>query len=308
MNVTRCVLPDAPIELIDRLAGYYFFSSTAFAKLWESMGGKPVYWVVEGNGRTIAILPGVEFGTKMFRRFQTMPNGCYGQILYNDLAETSREAVSACMISRIRNEKYAKIFINDFHSTCADAPGYNVQGCSTYVVDISSPDWQPPDSKLRQQIHKAEKEGIEIVPFSPTRHISGFMQLVTLHEERRKVKSLYNLPFFETLADSSLKDDRVQWVWCESDNKPVASSIFIREGNSILHWQMYYDESLSHLQATKLIPYWVARESAKKGTMFLNLGASPPEAEGIEQYKSKWGGEVFHYNCYVHKTLLGRFW
>lgn len=308
MNVNRYEFQNAPLELIDRLAGNYFFSSTAFSKLWISMGGKPVYWVAERNGEIIAILPGVEFGAGFFRRFQSMPNGCYGKILYNEQSDHSREGINTAITNRIRKEGYTKVFLNDFHSTINAVSGYDVQQFETLLVDISSPGWEPPDSKLRQQIHKAEKAGIEIVPFSPTKHMTGFMPLVQLHETRRNTKSRYTRAFFEALADIAIKDDRVIWVWCEFNNRPVASSIFVREGNTILHWQIYYDESMSQLQATKLIPHRVARDSAGSGIKFLNLGASPLEAEGAEQYKSKWGGEVFHYNCYTYKNLLGRLW
>jgi lipid II:glycine glycyltransferase (peptidoglycan interpeptide bridge formation enzyme) len=129
-----------------------------------------------------------------------------------------------------------------------------------------------------------------------------------LHEIRRNTNSRCTQVFFKALAQLALTDDRIKWVWCQHENKPVASSIFFREGISILHWQMYYDESMSHLQATKLIPYLAAKQAARQGIEFLNLGASPPGAGGAEFYKSKWGGEIFNYNTYVYKSFLGRFW
>lgn len=308
MKIVRCELKNAPVELIDRLAGNYFFSSTAFAKLWESMGGRPVYWLAEEGGKVLAVLPGVEFGHGSLRRFQAMPNGCYGRVLhvemnYEDVILFSGE------IARIqRSWGYAKVIINDFYKSFANLQKFDIEEYSTHLVNISAPDWQPPDSKLRQQIHKAEKEGLEIMPFNASGHLTDFMKLVELHEMRRKTKSRYTRAFFNALAKLALTDDRIQWVWCEHDKKPVESSIFFREGNSLIHWQMYYDEAMSHLQATKLIPYQIAKEAQKSGITNLNLGASPPEAEGAEFYKSKWGGELYTYNCYVHKNLLGRLW
>jgi len=308
MNVKRCEFPEAPIELIERLAGNYFFSSTAFAKLWKSMGGKPVYWLAEENGQVIAILPGVEFGKGILRRFQSMPNGCYGQILYNDKSQNNRDEISKLLMGQIREAGYTRIFLNDFYNTMVNPQQFEQERATTYIVDISSPQWQPPDSKLRQQIHKAEKEGLNIEPFNASRHMTGFKNLVKLHEMRRDTKSRYSQAFFEALAKLPVKDDRIQWVWCEHDAKPVASSIFFREGNSILHWQMYYDEVMSQFQATKYIPYQIAKQAQKEGITILNLGASPPDAEGVEFYKSKWGGETFNYNSYIYKSFLGRLW
>ncbi len=308
MNVKRCEFSDAPIEFIDQLAGNYFFSSPSFAKLWNSMHGRPVCWLAEERGSVLAVLPGVEFGRGSLRRFQAMPNGCYGRILFA-VGEASRQSeIAASMVGRIIAERYVKAFITDFHKTILNSGGFEIEEYTVFMVDISSMDWEPPDSKLRQQIHKAQREGLQMEQFEASRHMNDFMNLVGLHEKRRNTKSRYNRNFFEALAELSVRDERVQWVWCEHEGRPAASSIFFREGDSIIHWQMYYDEGLSYLQATKLIPYQIAKEARKLGITNLNLGASPPEAEGAEFYKSKWGGEPYVYNCYFHKNLLGKLW
>lgn len=307
MNVRRIEFSDAPLEAIDRLAGDHFFSSTSFARLWQKMAGNPVYWVLEESSKTLAILPGVEFGKKPLRRLQAAPNGCYGKILYDDKSLLENK-ISEALINRIGHAGYCKIFLNDFYNTMIQTDNFDKESVMTHLVNISSADWQPPDSKLRQQIHKAEKEGVQMEPFKASRHMKGFMNLVKLHERRRNTKCQYTQAFFEALADVSVKDDRVHWVWCEHEAQAVASSIFLRQGNAILHWQMYYDEAMAHLQATKLIPYMVAKQAAQRGNKLLNLGASPPGAEGAEFYKSKWGGKFYNYNCYVYKSFLGRLW
>jgi hypothetical protein len=308
MNVKRCEFSDAPIDLIDRLAGNCFFSSTTFASLWGSLGGTPVYWIAEAGEKIVSILPGVEFGRKMLRSFQSMPNGCYARFLYAQAKHDDSIAYPKQIVDFLTRAGYAKVYINDFYNSLDNSCNYGVEQCATYLVDISSPDWEPPDSKLRQQIHKAQRERLQIEPFNASRHMVDFMKLVRLHERRRKTTSRYTQEFFEMLAEFSYKDDRIQWLWCEHDTTPVASSIFFREGNAIIHWQMYYDEAMSHHQATKLIPHQAAKNAQTQGIIKLNLGASPSDAEGAEFYKSKWGGEKYAYNCYVHKSFLGKLW
>jgi len=308
MKVKRCVWHDAPIELIDRLAGNYFFSSTAFAKLWESMGGQPVYWLVEENGQIIAILPGVEFGAGIFRRFQSMVDGCYSRILGDELPNQVCLIVAEQLADHLSSAGYVKVFINDFYNFFSSRPNFVAEPSLTHLVDISALDWAPPDSKLRQQIHQAERQGLKIEPFDAARHMPGFMKLVRLHEKRRNINSRYHQKFFEALAETFLNDDRIIWVWCEHEGKPAESSIFFREGAALIHWQMYYDEALSHLQATKFIPYKIAKDAALKGMKSLNLGVSPAGAEGAEFYKSKWGGSAYTYNTYVYNNFLGRLW
>ena len=308
MNVKRSEFSDAPIELIDQLAGNYFFSSTVFAKLWESMGGKPVYWMAVESGRILAVLSGVEFGRGSLRRFQSMPNGCYGRILFNVGEEIRQSEIATAMVSRIIAEKYVKAFITDFHKTILNSSGFEIEEYTVFMVDISSVDWEPPDQKLRQQIHKAEREKLVLEKFSAPRHLDQFMRLVHLHEKRRQTKIVYTRQFFESLAVLAADDSRINWVWCEQKGQAVASHIFFIEGSSLMHWQMYYDEALSHLQATKLIPYLISKEAAKKGIKYLNLGLSPSGAEGAEFYKRKWGGTPCNYNCCFYKSFLGKLW
>jgi hypothetical protein len=307
MIVKRYELADAPAELIDRLAGDYIFSTTSFARMWRAHGGKPVYWIAEENGTPKAIMPGVEFGRGIFRRLQSMPNGCYGRILTNNDNDLKTAEVSMLILMRIIQFGYMKFYLHDFHKSFGVISGIKSKECTTQLVDISNPGWEPPDGKLRQQIHKAERENLSIKKFEADRDMEGFLKLVGFHEKRRSVKSLYGRTFFEALAELARQDNRIKWMWCEIDKAAVSSHIFLREGNSIIHWQMYYDESRSQLQATKLIPYKVAKEAQDEGIKYLNLGASPPEAEGAEFYKSKWGGEIYKYSCYEHKNGLGKF-
>ena len=49
-----------------------------------------------------------------------------------------------------------------------------------------------------------------------------------------------------------------------------------------------------------------AIKAAKEGAKILNLGATPPEAETLEVYKRKWGGQEYNYRCIEMKSLLGK--
>jgi len=310
MNQLILPLEDSPKETIDSLSLNHFFSSTNFAELWRTVGGSPVCCLLQSDGRTVVCLTGVEFGQGPFKSFQSMPNGCYSKLLISEEADINLSNAIELIAELIKSKSYRKTIITDFDGSWTDLKGFKSQEYETIMVDISAADWMPPDSKLRQQIRKAEREGIEIEKFDSDQHLDGFLRLVKLHETRRGVRSKYNRRFFEALSEIAKKDKRVIWKWCERDGQPAASSIFFREGfregDSIIHWQMYYDEKFSHLQSTKYIPYQVAREAAAAGIKYFNLGATPVGAEGARLYKSKWGGEAVPYKCYTHKNWLGK--
>ncbi|KAA3634723.1 MAG: hypothetical protein DWP97_06455, partial [Calditrichaeota bacterium] len=39
---------------------------------------------------------------------------------------------------------------------------------------------------------------------------------------------------------------------------------------------------------------------------YLNLGASPPDAESLVEYKMKYGGEIYTYKMLTKKNLAGK--
>lgn len=308
MDISIVSLDDSPEEFIDNLAQDFVFSSTNFARLWRTLGGNPVCLLLRVEGQTVGCMNAVEFGIGPLKTFQAMPNSCYSRILVADNYELDMTAASKKIGEAIISKGYRRSIITDFYGRYSGLDGFDCADQETLLVDISAKDWQPPDSKLRQQIRKAQSEGLELSDFDTDKHLSGFMQLVKLHEKRRGVKSKYNQKFFTALAKIAKNDKRVIWKYCEREAAAVASSIFFREGDSLIHWQMYYDERFSNLQATKYIPYAVARDSAGSGVRYLNLGATPAGAEGAEFYKSKWGGQPVSYKCYTHNNLIGKIW
>ncbi len=307
INVSCCPSHQLPDEIQNRLNNYSLFTSTGFANLWKTKGGKAVAWFAEHENKIAAILPGVEFGSKPLIRFMSMPNGCYGSIVFSSITDELKTASGKAILNEIVKKKYVKTYLFDYYKTLPENNAYKIENCRTTLVDISDPDWQPPDKKLRQQIHKAENGGIAPSIFKYDEQFSGFLSLVKKTEKRIGVKPKYASEFFKALAELAENDNRIWWFWCEYEGHPVASNIFFLEQDNILHWQSYIDEEYSFLQPNKYMPYYAAQKASAWGIKYLNLGASPDKAEGVEFYKSKWGGVPYYYNCLILKRGVGKF-
>ncbi|HWR84028.1 MAG TPA: GNAT family N-acetyltransferase [Candidatus Deferrimicrobium sp.] len=309
MKVVACSPSSEFRTTIDSLVSESFFASPDFADTWRTMGGTPYYHVIQDAGEIRAVLPGVTFGRGPFRRLYAMPNGCYGGLFVRDANRSETAEVAGALMGALSSVGFMKCFIFDFgRSLESYLPStVEVRQCRTTLVDIS-PTWQPPNKKLRQQIHKAERIGLHIEPFCADSHLQQFLSLVKSTSERigppRRMR--YTESFFRDLAALALKDRRLRWLWCEHDGKPVSSNIFVVEANSLLHWQAYFNTDFSHLQAAKYIPFAMARAAAQEGITQLNLGATPENAPGVEYFKEKWGGRPCHYNCYVRESFFGK--
>jgi hypothetical protein len=307
MQILRHQLAELPFGEIEPLVRTSFFASPGFLNLWKVRGGTPVVWLVRIDGAVAAVLPGVEFGRGFLKRFHSTPNGCYGKLCLADGVDLRiQKEIADRILKAVGKSGYIKTFVNDYYGCFGNCSGFDTKMFETRLVDISDPQWEPPTKQVRKDIRVAERENVILERFDGVKHMSGFLTLVRLTEKRLRTKHKYPEEFYRALADLSEKDDRIQWVWCAHENRPVASSIFLVEGDNLLSWQIHYDSSLSHLQATKLARFVTARKAATEGVRYLNMGVSHEGAEGTDSFKRRWGGEMRSYRCYSARSLLGR--
>jgi hypothetical protein len=305
VKVQRRLLADVPAETYARLAGGSFFASPGFLALWRVLGGRAVAWTIEVDGALGAILPGIEFGSGPFARFQAMPDGCYGGLFLDPALAREREALSRAMFLGLPARHYAKAFFYDFHGMAPSHPGFEVERCETSLVDISDPDWQPADRKLQSQIRKAEREGIEVVPFDWERHHAGFLALTAQTARGHGLHSRYPAAFFRRLADLALRDRRVRWLWCEHDGSPACSHIYFVHAGTVQAWQSCVDRRFSWLKPNQFVRFQLCREVAREGVRWLNLGSTPATSPGLAYFKARWGGGRVGYSSYVRREGLG---
>lgn len=306
MRVRRLTFPDLPASIREYVDRGPLLASPQFARLWNSEHGHEVYWLVERDGGPQAVMTAVEFGIRPVRRLQAMPDGLYCHALLLPGAELDVPAAAAAILEAMASEGYSRIFVQDFHRQSEGPQGFEVTQCETTLIDISDPDWEPPDAKIRSEIRKAEREGIEVVPFAPEKHFQTFLHLMEQTERRHGNLPRYSPEFFMELAGLSQVDKRVYWAHVEVDGKAAASHIYLCEGDMALNWQVYFDKEYSWLKPNQYILHDTARRLRERGITTINLGATPGEADGLASYKEKWGGVPYRYPCYHRTSMLGR--
>ncbi len=306
MKATRLTSNDLPLEIKQRANTQTFFGSTGFAGLWRAVGGRDIYWVVESGGKPIALLPSVEFGVGPARRLQVMPDGCYSRITIMSDSPPDRQKLAATLLSAMASAKYSRLWIYDYFREFADLEGFTKMECETTLVDISTPDWLPPDKKLQSEIRKAEREGVEAVELDINKHLDQFLHLMSHTEKRHGRRGKYRMAFFEALAELAQTDDRIYWPLIEAGGEAAASHIYFVEGDMVLNWQVYFDKRFSYLKPNQYLLYTTARRMASRGVGTLNLGASPDDADSLKAYKEKWGGTGYRYRCYHAQSGLGK--
>ena len=306
MQTCYAALADFPAATMDELSGDSFFASPLFADLWTTKGGRPVVWYLKDGEQIVAALPGVEFGKLFWKRFMSMPDGCYGGVFCHPDQETRRPHLVRKLLDTVLEAGYMRTFLFDFEGNLGHDERFEIMELETALVDISRPDWLPPDKKLQSQIRKAEREGIVVQPMDWDRHGGRFMEMMALTEKRHNRAPGYPRSFFRKLHQTSLRDGRLHWVWCEHQGQGVCSHIYVIEKGVLQGWQICFDKTFSFLKPNQYIRFTTCREMAGRGILWLNLGGTPDNAPGLEYYKKRWGGKTVHYRGLVNRQGLGR--
>jgi len=305
MTVVKLQAAEIPHETAARLRNVTLLGSIEFAELWTSPNSRAVCWAVEHHGKIQAILAGMEFGQKWITRFQAMPDGLYSRAIILDRSIDIQEAAAA-LLEGIAGANYARAHVNDYFSLFQPTDAWEEVEGRTILVDISARDWRPPDKKLQSEIRKAEREGVKIQRFEALKHFDSFISLMKSTEQRHGRSPRYPERFFRALARLAEKDRRIRWVIVEHEGKAAASHIYFIDGGLLLNWQVYFDKEFSFLKPNQYITWTIATEASSNGVKYLNLGASPLEAENLVAYKKKWGGRDHTYQCLRKNSWLGR--
>ena len=160
MRTIRCTLAQLSPTIIDRLNAISFFSSIGFARLWRNQGGREIYWVTEDEGKVLAVLPGVEFGIMPFRRFQSMPDGCYAELVMLSKDGDDRHRAAHSTWQAIVKAGYFRVHLTDYWGDFSGIENAEETECKTLLVTIPDSNWEPPDKKIRSEIRKAEREAV----------------------------------------------------------------------------------------------------------------------------------------------------
>ena len=295
VKISRRPLADLDVAAYDSLVAESFYASRGFLALWRVMGGRPTVWCAEIDGRLIAVLPGIEYGRGPIQRFISQPDGCYGGMVLDPAMTLRRTEVARALLNNIARHGYAKSEIFDYAERMGRHPEFETAQCETRLVRIAGSEWSPEDPKLRSEIRRASRVGLEVERFNYDRHRAGLEALIQMTARRHGIRPRYRMQFFQRLAALAETDPRVRWRHCERDGKPVASQIYFVERGMLVSWQDYSCREYSSLKPNQFIRWELCQQVANEGIEWLNLGSSPNDANGLGAYKQRWGGSITQY-------------
>ncbi len=306
MNV-RCTPIDAIPESVARaLREFSPFTSPEFVAILGSEYGWGGYVTVQNEEQIIAALPAAIRGKWPLARFQALLDGLPAPLWISDDFRTESDSISNQMLKFIRESGFLKAHVTDFENALNQSTCQSVQ-CKTTVLDLTSISGEfPPDKTLRGEIAKATRDGVTVKAFQRQSQMSNFLDLVNSTEARHGRTPKYSDRFWSRFAEQCEKDSRFSIMCVHADNQLAAAHVYFCDRETAHNWQIYFDKSFSPLKPNQAITAHAIAMFRAKGIKSLNLGATPPEATGVADYKKKWGGREYAYRILECRSLLGK--
>jgi hypothetical protein len=297
---------DLPKDRWSSLTDNSIYSSPEFAAVWCTMGGRELFLAEELGGRIVAGMAGNVFGRKIFRRFQSMPDGISGGPFFaDDCTLDQRGEFLHSVYAWLKNEKIIKA---DIHDPCCkmDTNLFRLHRARTHVISLDTENFRPPDEKISKHIRAAKRREGTLGVISSREQLAQFYELVGKTERQHGVRPRYPREFFERLIEIALDDERIYWPVVFEKGRMIGSRICFIESSRIFSWQHYHDRAFSHLKPGYLLLDHIINYAREKNLKSLNLGWSPPGAASLIEYKERWGAEGHFFDSYTYLSGIGR--
>ena len=249
-----------------------------------SLGRSTRYLVAESEGRVTGVLPLVMFNSAVFgRSVVSMPFLNYGGVVADD-------AVSArALLQAATGETIAAgaAYLELRHRTrmFPELPAKTHKVRMVLRLSASAArQWDALDRKVRNQVRKAEKLGVE-VDRGGAELLPSFYE-VFARNMRDLGTPVYPLRFFRAILDRF--PERAQVFRAMHGGRTVAASITWRHGNSI---EVPWASSLRAANAAcpNMLLYWaMLGHAAEEGFEEFDFGRCTP-FEGTYGFKQQWG-------------------
>jgi FemAB-related protein (PEP-CTERM system-associated) len=266
-----------PAATADHLWGWQDVFRSAF-------GQAPEYLVARRDGRVAGVLPLVLFRSRLFGRFAvSVPFLNYGGLLADDDDAAGALVEAATARAKAFGASHVELRHRDRQRPDLPVRQHKI-GLSLPLPASADELWKGIDRKIRNQVRKAQKEGLE-VRVGAGELVDAFYP-VFAHNMRDLGTPVYSRRLFsETLR---CFPERARVFVVTHGGRPIAGSVTIRFRDTVLvPWASSLRE-FRHLCPNMLV-YWAMLEDAiAGGARTFDFGRSSPGG-GTHHFKTQWG-------------------
>ncbi len=285
------------------LAEKSLMASPDFIAVWQNGRTRPVFFTLEENGRILAGMTGMQSGGRLMPRFESMIDGLTGGVHAVDDDPEIKLELYKRLLDHFRKNRFFRATIHDSGAE-KDPPGFISSTHLTHILDVTSPETKR-DPKIDEHIRVGQRRGAQIVSFDNSDWLLGFQELVLQTAARHGTVPRYDPIVFRRLFDFSKRDKRVIWNAALHEGSLIGSRISFVLDDRIINWQSFSDRDHGNLKANYLMMDYIIGRARELGIYKIDLGGSPRDAEGLIDFKRRWGGRETEVKSYTYYSALG---
>ncbi len=140
----------------------------------------------------------------------------------------------------------------------------------------------------RQNIHTAEKNGVEIEVGRQLEHVREFYRLHCITRRRQGVP-VQPWHFFELIFKRLIDNDLGFVLLAHAQGQCLAAGLFLHWGKTLTYKYASSSENLQNLRPNHLLTWSAIRWGCENGFSIFDFGRTDVSNEGLRTYKSRWG-------------------
>jgi hypothetical protein len=169
------------------------------------------------------------------------------------------------------------------------------QTCRTLVLDVSPPIEElrrKLDQKWRNQLNRAEKNGLDIIEGDGAEEFGSFTSLYDQMLARKKFDDSANIHQFAEIQRDLPKGQRMKIFVCCHRGVPVAGLVGSAMGDSGIYLHGATSDEGLNLKGAYLLQWRMIRWLKENGVRYYNLGGINPETNpGVYHFKQGLSGQ-----------------
>lgn len=268
-----------------------------------------LFFCAYDNDRLVAGMPAVVNKMYGLKTIDSMPNGTYGGPLFSyELDNAGRMEFNSFLDQYFDGKNFSRVAVIDFADSLSEwkAAGFDRNTHFTHIVELDSDGaYKPPGKKTTAEIRAGEKLGGVIGRINDRGDVARFYDIYLATVKRHGIKKpLYDLKFFEAILNIPGRTDTLYWTALTVDGEMIGSQINFLYGDTLFYWQAVSLYEKRIFRPNYRLLFDAFSRAVERGLKRVNLGASPPDAEGLIFFKERWGARQVEYQSITYRSTL----
>lgn len=292
-------------SLLGESPGASIYHTAEWAGLWPAAFPffRAYFAVASQAGRYLAGLPAVVRGRFPLARLYSMPMGTYGGLLARQGLAGRSEDFYAGLRGTLGVLRPCLSEVVDFEGRHAFLAR---QGCvprqaKTHLVDLRAQQGLSKQKTKRGAVQSA-KRGVAVRDLKDEADLARCHRLLAERDRGYGQETKYPPAFFQRLWRDLAPLGRARIGLATVDSRIIGFTADLAYGDTVTYWDGATMPEHRGLRPADALIRATIEWGLRKGCRWLNLGGSPPGAEGLVRFKENWGGQERSYPVYTEQA------